>query len=333
VSFYVAGEHAEALAAGARLFEAATALGDIGLQAVASGYTGYTHLARTDYGQATACLRRTVSLLTGPLVDERLGQVMLPSVAFRAFLAWSLAEGGDFAEATATADEAVQIAEAAAHPSSVLVAYLGLGLTDVRQGRFARGMLSLERALGICRDLGLTFYVHYVAPPLAVSYALSGRLAEAVPLIEHAVSQDVEMNIMCHHALSLTALGEVYLEAGRPQDARESARRALQISRERDEPGHAAHSFRLVGEILAQHEPPESEEVHAVYRHALALAEKLRMRPLTAHCHLGLGRLYRLTGDPTKAHEHLTTATTMYREMDMQFWLGKAEAEHSGGGR
>ena len=29
----------------------------------------------------------------------------------------------------------------------------------------------------------------------------------------------------------------------------------------------------------------------------------------------------------TQAQEHLTTATTMYREMDMRFWLEKAEAE------
>ena len=41
--------------------------------------------------------------------------------------------------------------------------------------------------------------------------------------------------------------------------------------------------------------------------------------------------LYRRAGDQAKAHEHLTTATTMYREMGMAFWLEKAEAEHSGG--
>jgi hypothetical protein len=48
--------------------------------------------------------------------------------------------------------------------------------------------------------------------------------------------------------------------------------------------------------------------------------------PLVAHCHLGLGKLYSPTGDGVKAQEHLTTATTMYREMDMTFWLEKAEA-------
>jgi hypothetical protein len=51
------------------------------------------------------------------------------------------------------------------------------------------------------------------------------------------------------------------------------------------------------------------------------------MRPLIAHCHLGLGKLYRRTGKREQAREHLTTATTMYREMDMRFWLEKAEAE------
>ena len=66
------------------------------------------------------------------------------------------------------------------------------------------------------------------------------------------------------------------------------------------------------------------------YGRALARADELGMRPLVAHCHLGLGKLYRRTGDQAKAQEHLTTAATMYREMDMRFWLEKAEAELGG---
>jgi len=58
-----------------------------------------------------------------------------------------------------------------------------------------------------------------------------------------------------------------------------------------------------------------------------SLADELSMRPLVAHCHMGLGKLFRRTGDRAKADEHLATATAMYREMDMGFWLEKAEAE------
>ena len=74
---------------------------------------------------------------------------------------------------------------------------------------------------------------------------------------------------------------------------------------------------------------PDVATAEAHYGTAMALASELEMRPLVAHCHLGLGRLYRQTGKREQAHEHLTTATTMYREMDMRFWLQKAEKEMS----
>jgi hypothetical protein len=51
------------------------------------------------------------------------------------------------------------------------------------------------------------------------------------------------------------------------------------------------------------------------------------MRPLVAHCYFGLGKLYRRNGKREQAQDHLTIATTLYREMDMRFFLEEAEAE------
>ena len=51
------------------------------------------------------------------------------------------------------------------------------------------------------------------------------------------------------------------------------------------------------------------------------------MRPLQAHCHLGLGKLYRRTGRLDEARTALSTAVTMLREMGMAFWLPEAEGE------
>jgi hypothetical protein len=51
------------------------------------------------------------------------------------------------------------------------------------------------------------------------------------------------------------------------------------------------------------------------------------VHPLIAHCHLGLGKLYRRAGKREQAQEHLTIAMTMYREMGMTYWLEQAEAE------
>ena len=63
------------------------------------------------------------------------------------------------------------------------------------------------------------------------------------------------------------------------------------------------------------------------YRKALARAEPRGMRPLVAHYHLGLAKLYRRPGEREQSPEHLTTATTMYREMDMRVWLDQAASE------
>jgi hypothetical protein len=59
----------------------------------------------------------------------------------------------------------------------------------------------------------------------------------------------------------------------------------------------------------------------------MALAAELGMRPLVAHCHLGLGRVSRRTGKPHQARKHLVAATTMYREIGMTSWLARAEGE------
>ncbi|MEK7714545.1 MAG: hypothetical protein AAB387_03730 [candidate division NC10 bacterium] len=59
----------------------------------------------------------------------------------------------------------------------------------------------------------------------------------------------------------------------------------------------------------------------------IALQIRVGLNPLLAHCHLGLGKLYRPVGKGQEAREHLTTAATMLRDMDLRFWLARAEAE------
>ena len=73
--------------------------------------------------------------------------------------------------------------------------------------------------------------------------------------------------------------------------------------------------------------PDHPDEVGRYLRQSLELATDLGMRPELAHAHLGLARLLRNAGAHEQAREHLTTAMTMYREMDMPFWLEQAAAE------
>ena len=105
------------------------------------------------------------------------------------------------------------------------------------------------------------------------------------------------------------------------------AEHTLDFSRHRKQRGCEAWALRLLGEIAAYHDHPDVATAEAHYGAAMAQASEIGMRPLIAHCHLGLGRMYRRIGKQQQANEHLTTATTMMREMEMGLWLEKAEAE------
>ncbi len=105
----------------------------------------------------------------------------------------------------------------------------------------------------------------------------------------------------------------------------------LTVASERGHRAIQARALRLLGEIASRFDPPHVQQAEAQYRQARALAEELGMRPLIGHCHLGLGKLYGRTGKREQAREHPTTATTMYHEMDMRFWLEQAEAALGGG--
>jgi hypothetical protein len=118
----------------------------------------------------------------------------------------------------------------------------------------------------------------------------------------------------------------VHLLADRQEDALALAQRALTHAREHKERGHEAHALRLLGEIAAQCHPPEVAEADARYRQALALANELGMRPLQAHCHQSLGRLYAAIGWREQARIALVTAIELYQSMAMMFWLPEAEA-------
>jgi class 3 adenylate cyclase/tetratricopeptide (TPR) repeat protein len=323
--FYHGGAYDQAIAAAQRALALATASGEVVLQARANLRLGRVYLAQTDYRRAIDCLGQTVTSLDRVRRLERFGQANLPAVTSRANLAWCHAELGLFAEGTALGEEGLRIAEAAAHPASLMFAYYGVGLLSLLQGDLPKALPRLERAVGICQDEDLAGWFPRMAAPLGAAYTLARRVADAVPLLTQAMAQTAATERVDFQALCRLPLGEAQLLAGHLEEAHTLAKRALTHAREHQERGHQAYALRLLGEIAAQREPPHIEEAETYYRQALTTAEELGMRPLLAHCHHGLGTLYAKLSRGEQARAELSTAIELYRTMDMTFWLPQAE--------
>ena len=132
------GAYGEASAAAQRALAVATAGREVVLQALANYYLGTASQAQGDYWQAIDCLGQTVTFLEGARRYERFGRVFLPAVQCRAWLAACHAELGMFAEGRAYGDEGLRIAEAVAHPGSLMFALWGVGLLALRHGDLPR---------------------------------------------------------------------------------------------------------------------------------------------------------------------------------------------------
>jgi DNA-binding winged helix-turn-helix (wHTH) protein/class 3 adenylate cyclase/tetratricopeptide (TPR) repeat protein len=320
------GEPDHALMLGQRALVIAAALGDVGLTVTAQQQLGQAYRSVGDYRRAVECFQKTVACLHGELLRECFDLPGLASVVSRSFLTFSLAECGTFAEGRAPAEEAMRIAEAAAHPYSRVQAYRAVGFRALRQGDVQQAIPVLERALDLTQGAHIRLLFPRVAALMGAAYTLAGRATDALPLLEQAVEQAVAMHYMLDHALRVAWLSEAYLLAGRLDEAYTQAQHALAFSRAQQERGHEAYALQLLGEFYARHDPPEVESAVTHYRQALTLAEALGMRPLQAHCHRSLGTLYSQRGWVKCAHAELTTAMHLYRAMDMPFWLPQTEA-------
>jgi transcriptional regulator with AAA-type ATPase domain/tetratricopeptide (TPR) repeat protein len=321
--YFMTGDQPQALEYGERALATAEALDDFALRVEANLRLGQVCYSLGEYRRAADVLQRTVDSLTGDLEYERFGLPLLFSVGSRNWLIRSLAELGRFEEGLARGAEAVRIAEAADHPFSLTVAYWGLGHLHLLRGDLDEAITILERGLAIGRTWHLLLWLPRIASALGLALALSGRVEAALPLLEDAVARSESMRTLGDHAARVAMLGEGVLLAGRVGEARALAERAIALARAHGERGYAAWARRLLGEVDAR-EAGRAAHAETAYREALEAAEALEMRPLTAHCHLGLGRLQARAGRRAEALDHLARAHGLYAEMGMRRWLDES---------
>jgi class 3 adenylate cyclase len=305
----------------------AEGLGDLPLRVAANYYLGTANFVAGNYRQTDEFFSTILELLAGEKFRDRCGLAGFPAVMSRMFWPLALAERGEFQRALAEAQEGVRLAEALDHPYSLICAMRAVGRAHGARGDFGLAIPIAERSLALSRDRNLPQLFPEVADLLGYLYAQSGRIAEGQKLLEESLAALESMAMFQWRSSVLVHLGETCLLASRSEQAFALAERALTLSRERGHRGYEAWTLRLLGEIDSHHDRSDVATAEAHYRAAAALASELGMHPLAAHCHVGLGKLYRQAGDPEKAKEHLAIATGSYRQLGMHFWLQKTSAE------
>ena len=318
----------EAVVTGTRALEIAGRLGDLRLRIPATTQLEFAHYNRAEYERVVALATDNLAVLPADWVSESFGGTAATSVHDRTWLVQSLAYLGRFDEAAKDAAEAIRLAESTDHAFTVAVAYRAAGLLHLLKGDWAKARSLAEHGIAVARAGSVVNVLPWHVATAAWALAQLGEAGEALnrlrdceQLLERRAAKGFVAGLAGHYQV----LGRACLLLGRLDEARRLGDRAVETSPR--QPGVNPLVLHLLGDIATHPDRVDADSGEAHYRKALALAEPRGMRPLVAHCHLGLGKLYRRTGQREQAQEHLTTATTMYREMRMTYWLEQAEAE------
>ena len=328
-ALWSAAEYTRARESGERALTLAEACGDAPLQVHANLNLGMVCHSVGEYERAAVLYTKTAALLCGDLERDRLGRFLYPSVFSRSELASVQSALGQFDLALATLQEAIGLADALGHPATVLRVRIEFGNVLSSRGDFDAAISALQAAREAAREPDVVAWAITSSGLLGYALAMAGRLAEGILLLREALRQAAGSRRSAEASFAVH-LGHALLRQSSPQAAQEAgelAERALSLSRQRRERATEARSLYLDGEVEAQRVGGAGGQAESHYAEALALGSELGMRPLIAHCHLGLGKLYRRTVQREQSREHLTTAMTMYREMGMTYWLEQAEAE------
>jgi tetratricopeptide (TPR) repeat protein len=325
--FVLSGHPTDARQFGQGARAIAETFGDTQLAVGAKLYLGAACLGSGDYRQAEELLGQVAHALEGDLSRERFGLVGFPAVLARGYLALALADRGRFDEGIARGEEGIHLADALDHPYSLSWICWGLACLHGVRGDFGEATRLLDRGLAVCREWNITRLSAYLTASLGEVHARSGLVAEGITLLDQAMKAFDSMGGTFTRPLIIVHRGHASLLAADVDEAQSFAERALALANERGQPGYEAWARHLLGEIALRRDGPDLETAERRYRQATALAADLGMRPLVAHCHAGLAKLYRRMGPREQAEEHSTTATTMFREMGMVYWLERAAAE------
>jgi class 3 adenylate cyclase/tetratricopeptide (TPR) repeat protein len=333
VSAFESGVHAtlgeldEALQTATRALETAGRHRDLRLRILSTTYLEQAHYFRGEYERVVELATDNLAALPADWVYEYFGSAAPASIYDRFWLVLSLAQLGGFAAAAEHQAEAIRLAEPTHHAFTVGLAYYGAGTLHLLKGDWTEARSLIEHGIAVLQAGHVVPQIPFVVASSAWVLAQLGETSAALTQLqegEQLIERQAARGIVASVGWAYHLQGRACLVLGRLDEARSLGDRAVESSPRH--PGFAAHALHLLGDIATHPDRFDAERGGVHYRKALALAEPRGMRPLAAHCHLGLGKLYRRTGKHQQAREELTTATTMCREMDMRFWREQAEA-------
>jgi len=282
---------------------------------------GVVHIFKGDYDVALKHLNQALNTLRK--LDL---YTPLPNILSNIGLVYR--DQGKFDQARKLFEQALDIAERMGDKWSTSSSLNNLGLIYRDTGDQDTALALFERGLRISKmmddkySIGLRYY------NIGEVYMIKDELPLALDYMNKGLALFIETENMRSMIESYINLAYAHLKSGNKATASEQATTAVELAVEVGAKGTETMARLCLGTIFI--DTDEFSKAQTELQATEDLLAEVDDRQQMAGLHYQRGRLYKRTGEPGNAKEHLQKALTMFEEMGMKNWAEEVRGELRG---
>jgi tetratricopeptide (TPR) repeat protein len=197
---------------------------------------------------------------------------------------------------------------------AALFQFMGDGKKTVEHSKNA--IAYFEKSQGV-------LFLPMVWSTLGYGSYLLGEFNKALKYMEKGLKlgEDTRLSFFLsfhHHFIAMA-----YFELADLNKAKANAEQALQLAQKNNEQWIEGMSWLQLGRVVGKTEESQLPKAEDYILKGMKILEELEIKPCFSVGHLFLGELCANAGQKEKAQENLKKAETMFREMGMDYWLGR----------
>lgn len=317
----------EAMAVGEEAVALATRLNNATWLNFAQYGLGQSYFLAGRYRDAVWSLGQAIERLTAAPADVPSGTTgSSVLVLCHMMSAMACAWLGEFDEAERSAKVAMRLAQVSDRPYDVIAANYGQGVVRMMRGHLEEAEVVLNEALDVSRESEVKLFLPLALTALGNLYLQQGELEQARDLLLQARQ---EADALGHETSKVAVpayLASAYGQLGDVQHALGLVRACQAGARQKGYSGIEAVAVLTEANILVSQGEPMAEEASECLRRAVEITTRLEAQPLLGAA-LGVrARLLAAAGRTAEAQNELAQAVALFARTKMTVHLERAKA-------
>jgi tetratricopeptide (TPR) repeat protein len=168
-------------------------------------------------------------------------------------------------------------------------------------------------------------YLGWALILLGNGYYLKGDLNRALKYEQKAYNIQINLGIPTFMSVIQCSIGMIQFEAGELENALKSIESAVFLSQQNSEKMVEGYSWIWLGRTLGNLDLLQKNKAEESIRKGIEILESLKVKAHYSCGYLFLGEPYAYSDQHKKSLEYLKKAEENFREMEMDYWLGKTQ--------